>query len=872
VLAALLLAIGIAGPLVALYQRSLRRQAEQAQQSLEITLADTYTSFGLAAGQRGDRAQAVLWFAHAASLAPFDRQRAEASRVRVRAWSRETPIPVRALVHEGQQLRELLPHAGGRYLLVLAFDEKLTLWDLESEQPVALPEISPCVSAAAWSRDGKYLAAGTSEGEVRLLEFPSGRCAERILHPGPISALAFSPDGQYLALASDRARVWSCAERRWATGEMLHPGAVTVSHLSFSSGGDRLAIAWGSDEASVFSVSGQPEQLEPRLKPVPHLHQVPPGLFANGRVLLTVDGSGGLALWDVDTGKKISAAPSTVGGAGDIRALQISPNGRYVVVCGYPNAQVYRVDDPDNPAALTACRTIQHLNRVVAADFSPDSRMVLTASIDRTARLSRSDLTPPVRGSPEGDEGPLPERTILHQDEVILAAYSPDRRSFVTAQADGLVRVWAACSAEGRRVPLPAAESYVTLTPDGRSVVPSGWRSQRGLSTVQMYQLATGKAVGPALRPGGLVNAALVSPDGRQMIILSSLEENEHRRAWPDLQLDRHPGWISFWDLTSTQSRAAPRRTPSEPMGGAFSPDGRLAAVVCARGEVLLIDPADGRVTRQAAHPGAARPGALPCRWVQFAPDGNAFATWGLGPVVCLWDTANSTLRHALKGHAKPCRCANFSPDGRMLVTASEDRSVILWDLASGRPAATLRHPDWVFDARFSPDGRFVLTGCRDHMARLWDYASGELVCSPFEHDDEVYAVNFSRDGRWVLTCGRDGTTRAWDWRTGELLTPPWPLSGRGYQLEVTPDGRYAVVAGAMGGIEVFDLDDLLAPAAAELDCEGLRLAGELLSGRRVYEGGGTVNLTSAQWLEAWRVFRRSYPDHLRGNATGRTF
>ena len=31
----------------------------------------------------------------------------------------------------------------------------------------------------------------------------------------------------------------------------------------------------------------------------------------------------------------------------------------------------------------------------------------------------------------------------------------------------------------------------------------------------------------------------------------------------------------------------------------------------------------------------------------------------------------------------------------------------------------------------------------------------------------------------------------------------------------------------------------------------------ELLAGQRLHEGGGTVNLSDAEWLDRWRAYRR---------------
>ena len=71
-----------------------RDDADAARRKLETTLTDMHTARGLIAAERGDAAQAMLWFANAARLAHNDPERAWANRVRVRTWGREAVLPV----------------------------------------------------------------------------------------------------------------------------------------------------------------------------------------------------------------------------------------------------------------------------------------------------------------------------------------------------------------------------------------------------------------------------------------------------------------------------------------------------------------------------------------------------------------------------------------------------------------------------------------------------------------------------------------------------------------------------------------------------------------------------------------------------------
>jgi WD40 repeat protein len=230
-----------------------------------------------------------------------------------------------------------------------------------------------------------------------------------------------------------------------------------------------------------------------------------------------------------------------------------------------------------------------------------------------------------------------------------------------------------------------------------------------------------------------------------------------------------------------------------------------------------------------------------------------------MGYDVRVWEAETGELRYPPLRHRDKCHDVQFSPDGRSMALASYDGSVRVRDLATGTALAELpAHPDRVYSASFSPDGRLLVTACRDHAVRVWDWQAGRLTCPPFEHDKDAMAATFTPDGRWVLSVGpghrRDGAARAWDWRTGKPVTPALGLRRNPRSLIVTPDGKHAVVGGFRDELAVLDLGEL---GRADDDLDALCLWAELLAGQRLYEGGGTVNLSAAEWLQRWRDFRR---------------
>ena len=104
-----------------------------------------------------------------------------------------------------------------------------------------------------------------------------------------------------------------------------------------------------------------------------------------------------------------------------------------------------------------------HQGGIRFAAFSPDDRIILTTSDDKTAQLWQADSGKPI-GMP-----------ILHPSVVVAEAFSPDGRTVLMVSVDGTSRLWDVATAKPLGPPIATPSIHVkrgavAFSPDGRTV------------------------------------------------------------------------------------------------------------------------------------------------------------------------------------------------------------------------------------------------------------------------------------------------------------------------------------------------------------------------------------------------------------------
>ena len=417
-----------------------------------------------------------------------------------RLWSLETGKPVAVLGHDAAVSSGQFTADGQRVATFSSRDGTVRLWSVEPvtrlgfelPHPDHVWDLDMADAPQALAPNGKALLLATAgyDGGVRVWRYE--RTAERpaptelrVLkgHSARVRQVRFSASGRLLASAGydGSARV----------DDLVTQQSCRLAAADAPDGAVYNAL-FGPDARWLLTTSDDPATpvrlfLVDACAPLEGTPTLPHGKAAVaaaavrglGEVTLaaTGDDAGSFRLFvrgAAGTWRRGCELAAGVGAVGDIA---LGAAGRLAAVAG-ADARVALLDlDPTDGACTLRGWLEGHTARVYSVDIAPDGRQLVTASLDKTARVWRPD-------------GRALAVLAGHQDRIYRADFSPDGRWLLTASRDGSIRLWRAPTAaprEGTEPPvqedfLPLSASLggvaaAVFSPDGRYIAGAYWEN-----------------------------------------------------------------------------------------------------------------------------------------------------------------------------------------------------------------------------------------------------------------------------------------------------------------------------------------------------------------------------------------------------------
>ncbi|THC96868.1 hypothetical protein EYZ11_003638 [Aspergillus tanneri] len=439
---------------------------------------------------------------------------------------------------------------------------------------------------------------------------------------------------------------------------------------------------------------------------------------------------------------------------GRVSALKFSPSGRHFAVAVERRLQLWHTPSApgaDNNGEIEFAPFVLHrdlaghFDTIQHIEWSSDSRFLLTASKDLTARVWSTD--------PE--EGFEPTTLAGHRQGVKAAYFTADQEAIYTVSQDGALFRW-------EYVAKKDADTMEDISEARWRIVKKDFFMQNDakVNCAAFHAPTNLLIVGFSNGLFGLYDL----PEFNMIHLLSVSQSNidyvtvNKSGEWLAFGSSKH-GQLLVWEWQS-ESYILKQQGHLDSMNSlVYSPDGQKIVTTADDGKVKVWDVKSGFcIVTFTEHTS----GVTAC---QFAKKGSVLFTASLDGSIRAWDL----IRYRnFRTFTAPSRLSFSSlavdPSGEVICAGSPDSfDIHVWSVQTGQLLDQLSgHEGPVSSLDFASDGNHLVSGSWDHTVRLWSIFGRTQTSEPLQLMSDILSVAFRPDGKQVAASTLDGQLTFW--------------------------------------------------------------------------------------------------------------
>ncbi|KST61835.1 WD40 domain-containing protein [Mastigocoleus testarum] len=409
-----------------------------------------------------------------------------------------------------------------------------------------------------------------------------------------------------------------------------------------------------------------------------------------------------------------------------------------------------------------------HHDKVKGISFSPDAKIIASASADNTIKL----------WNPKN--GILLRSLIGHTKIVWSVSFSPNGKIIASSASDGTIKLWNVKS--GALIKTIKAHNPILLDVrfsfDSKILAAAAANGKIALLNLENHSLI--KIIDAHSEPVSSIN---FSPDNR-ILATASFDHN-----------------LKLWSVSDGSLVKTFRGHENKLASVIFNPNGKIVATASFDHTLKLWNVKNGSLIHTfEGH-------IAPVKSLSFSPNGKEIASASEDGTIKLWNLEQKEIKpQTFKGHNGHIWGIAFSPDGKTLATSGSDSTVRLWNIDGIEPQTLGKHSAKVWDISFSPNGKILASASADKTIKLWNLEKSLL--KTIRNNDQVKSISFSPNGKTLAFSSDDGFIKLLRFNNGNLVQNFEYHGDRLSRVSFSPDGKILASTGDNEVVKLWDSVD----------------------------------------------------------------